>query len=827
MTPEQWHQIREVLAEALELKVEDRPGFLDRACSSNDALRREVERLLSAGDKVQSDFLQSSSIRATLIPGTKLGDYYVQELLGFGGMGEVYRARDARLERDVAIKVLPASLPHDPDRLRRFEQEARAAAALNHPNILAVFQMGTYEGAPYLVSELLEGSTLREHERLGPVAVSKAVDYAIQTAHGLAAAHDKGIVHRDLKPENLFVTKDGRIKILDFGLAKLTRPEGKSAATSETLSQATVSGMVMGTVGYMSPEQIRGQSIDGRADIFSLGVVLYEMVAGRRPFEGATAIEVGSAILQKPPEPFPSDVPASLRRIVGHCIAKESSGRYQRAEELRVALEAILGEENKLGRSRPAVIGAGKGLAAGPIRSLVVLPLRNLSPNPDEEYFAEGVTEELTSALAQVSSLRVVSHRSAVHYQGRNQPLREIARKLKVEAAVEGAVLRVGDRVRITAQLIHAPADTHIWAGSYERDLRNVLALQTEIARAIANEIQVKLTPREQARLLRPGEVDPDAYRLYLKGRFHLLKWTPEGFGKGVEFFRQALEQDPSYALAYAGLAECYCFAGFYHLMPGKVVFAPAKAAARRALELDETLAETHVSMAAASLAHDWDWLTALAECRRAIELNPGHANAHHWYAIISNFCGRQREALAEMRHALDLDPLSLIIQTHLGWVFYTMGEYDQAIRQFQQALELDRNFLFAQWMLGQTYSAAGQHEKAIELIEKVNALFGRDPPVLAGLLGYNFAKTGRESEAHQLLAGLENSVKAGAASPYEPVLLCTGLNDVDQAFAWLETCYADRSSYLALLKIERIIDPLRSDPRFQDLVLRVNFPAG
>jgi eukaryotic-like serine/threonine-protein kinase len=753
--------------------------------------------------------------RMSLAPGTKFGPYEIVGPLAAGGMGEVYRARDTRLGRYVAIKVLPETMSKDLDRLWRFRQEARAIAALNHPGICTIYDIGEERGRQFIAMEFLEGETLRRRmisRRTSPHEVAR---FGSQIADALDAAHLKMVVHRDIKPENICITERGTPKVVDFGLAKFVQ-EVNEQTVSETV---TKEGSMIGTLAYMAPEQVRGHAVDGRADIFSLGVVLYEMATGHRPFEGRSMFELGSAILQKAPAPFATAVSPSLRRIILRCLAKDPGRRYQRAGELRAALDAVLGDTLH-GLPHPEFPLAAFEASAPPIRAIVVFSLRNLSSNIDEEYFAEGMTEALTAALAQVGALRVVSHKAVP------QTLKQIARRLKVDAAVEGTVLRVGDRVRITAKLIDAPGGTHIWADSYERDLRNVLAMQTEIARAIAKEIQIKLTPREEAQLFRATEVDPNAYRLYLKGKFQFQKWTPEGFRKGVEFFRQAIEQDPSYGPAYAGMADCYSLAGFYHLMPGKVVFAPAKAAARQALELDETSAEAHVSAGLACLARDWDWLTALAECKRAIELNPSSASAHHWYGTILNFCGRQQEALMEMRYALDLDPLSLIIQTHLGWVFYTLGEYDLAIKQLRQALEVDRTFLFAQWMLGQTYSVAGQHLEAIELIEKVNALFGRDPPVLAGLLGYNLAKSGRAGQARELLAGLEGSVKADSASPYEPVLLCTGLGDVDQAFGWLEACFADRSSYLALLKIERILDPLRSDPRFQDLVVRINFPS-
>jgi len=753
--------------------------------------------------------------------GQTISHYRVLEELGRGGMGIVYKAEDVRLGRHIALKFLPDRLSHDPCAIERFSLEARAASALNHPHICTIHDIGEDNGLRYIVMELLEGQTLKQRIASGPISTEQSMKWAIQVAEALEAAHVKGIVHRDIKPSNIFINERADAKVVDFGVAKLLSPVSERTLTGTLMEMDDLAG----TLPYMSPEQLGGKPVDGRSDIFSLGVVLYELSNGVRPFRGKTAFELASRILEKPPGRIGDAVPLSLRKIILRCLEKDVGRRYQRAGELRAALEAIECESAVAASLSAKYPGAAGKTPPQPIRGIAVLPLRNISPNQDEQYLAEGLTEELSATLAQMSALKVVSHRSAKTNPATSRLLAEISRKYGVEAAIEGAVLRAGNRVRVTVQLVDIATATHVWARSYERDLRNILRLQAEIAQAIAREIQIKLSPREEARFERLGEVDPEAYRLYLKGRFHWLKWTPEGFQKGVELFRQAIERDPTYALPYAGLADCYCLAGFYHLMPGKVVFSPAKEAAQRALELGGTLPEPHVSVALASLAKDWDWATALEECRRAIEINPGHANAHHWYGVFLNCCGRSQEALEEMRYALSLDPLCLIIQTHVGWVLYSLGEYDQAIQQFQQTLELDRNYLFAQWLAGQTYGVAGQHGRAVDLIEQVNASFGRDPAILTGLLGYNLAKRGEKARAYELLAQLEGSAKFGVASPYEPVLLSVGLGEVDRAFAWLETCYEERSSYLALLKIERVLDPLRSDPRFKDLVRRIAFP--
>jgi serine/threonine protein kinase len=510
-----------------------------------------VESLLAADKQAQTSFLQSPPLAIRLEKGTRLGDYEIQLLLGAGGMGEVYRARDLHLRRDVAIKVLPAVVSSDPERVRRFEQEATAAAALNHPNILAVHQLGTCAGTPYLVSELLEGETLREQISRSRIAPRRAIDYGVQTAHGLSAAHQKGIVHRDLKPENLFLTKDGHVKILDFVLAKLTQAQPDSAHSAPTIGGETEPGLVMGTVGYMAPEQVRGQASDFRADIFAFGAILYEMLTGKRAFQKPTSPETMNAILNEDPREIlqiVSNVPPALQRIVHRCLEKTPERRFQSTTDLTFALEAlsdsgaIRGEVlgNRFGLSwnwisastialaLVAVIGVV--LAFSPatvsrwrdrllrrssagsrteIHSLAVLPLQNLSGDPAQEYFADGMTEQLTADLGQIGALRVISRTSAMHYKNSQKTLPEIARELHVDAVVEGSVERAGDQVRITAQLIEASTDRHLWARSYDRDLRSVLLLQDDVAQAIASQVRINLTPQEQRHLTTAPQVNP------------------------------------------------------------------------------------------------------------------------------------------------------------------------------------------------------------------------------------------------------------------------------------------------------------------------------
>ncbi len=800
----------------------------------------------------------------SLASGTRLGPYEILAPLGAGGMGEVYRARDTRLGRGVAIKVLPAAFSADPDRLRRFEQEARAASALNHPNILAIYDVGTHGGEPYVVSELLEGETLRE--RLGGLALSarKAVDYGIQTAEGLAAAHEKGIVHRDLKPENLFVTKDGRVKILDFGLVKLTRPEVPSGPLTEvpTATAGTEPGLVMGTVGYMSPEQVRGQAVDHRSDIFAFGAILYETLAGRRAFRGDSAVETMNAILKEDPLELSEtsrSVPPALERIVRRCLEKRAEERFQSARDIAFALEeTVSGSASQTAaawpawRSRwilwPASLGIGLvallavllALNAGglkerlfgggqpaPIRSLAVLPLENLSRDPEQEYFADGMTEALITDLAQIGALRVISRTSVMRYKGTEKSLREIARELNVDGVVEGSVLRAGERVRITAQLIQAPTDRHLWAKSYERNLRDVLALQSEIARAITDEIRIKITREERARLSKSRPLEPEAYQLYLKGRYFWNKRSEEGFKRGIDYFNQAIHKDPNYALAYAGLAYSYNLLGheLYSVLHPREAYPKAKAAATKALELDETLAEAHSVLADIRFRYDWDWLGAEREHKRAIELNPGYATAHQWYSHYLLPMGRTDESLAESKLALELDPLSLIINLHLGWHYLYVRQYDKAIEQLRKTLELDPNFVLARLFLGQAYEQKAMHEEAIVEFQKAISL-SRGGPVHVAALGHAYAVSGKRGEAQKVLERLIELSKRRYVPSYEISVIYAGLGDKEQAFAWLQKAYEERdSSWLLDVNLDPRFDDLRSDPRFADLVRRVGLP--
>ena len=687
----------------------------------------------------------------SLAPGSRLGPYEILAPLGAGGMGEVYRARDARLGREIAIKVLPASFSQDPDRLRRFEQEARAAGLLNHPNITAVYDIGSYDGTPYVVQELLEGETLRSVLAGSRLSPRTATDFALQIADGLSAAHDKGIVHRDLKPENLFVTKEGRIKILDFGLAKLThQEEGSSATNLPTATAGTEPGVVLGTLGYMSPEQVRGRPADRRSDIFSFGAILYEMLSGKRAFMGDSAADTMSAILKEdPPDLLAANqsISPGLEHIVHHCLEKNPDQRFQAARDLGFALaesaggSAVAARTARRSRTAPPAIALGASLIAilaaalvlylprlrgrragpgGPVRveSLAVLPLENFSRDPEQEYFADGMTEALISDLAQIHSLRVISRTSVMQYKAAKRPLPEIARALNVDAVVEGSVLRSGERVRITAQLIEAKTDRHLWAKAYERDVRDVLSLQSEVARAIAREIEARLTPQEEARLASARPINAEAHEAYLKGRYSLNKQNEPAIRQAIRYFNEAIEKDPRGAPAYAGLADAYCALRSVYASPREVMPA-AKAAALKAVELDPSSAEAHLSLGQVKFYYDFDWPGAESEFRRAIELNPNLADAHDLFATYLAAMQRHTEAIFEIRRARELDPLSLLVMADAGWVYYLGRQYDRAIEESRKAVELDPTFWIAQAFLGLAYEKTGRFAEAIAALER------------------------------------------------------------------------------------------------------------
>ncbi len=785
--------------------------------------------------------------------GKTLGHYRILEKIGAGGMGEVYRAHDEQLDRDVVLKILPPSSFTDASARARLLREARSAAGLNHPHICTIHEVGEADGQAYIAMEYVEGLSLSARLAGGPLPAGEVLRYGLQLAEALGHAHERGIVHRDLKSANVVITAEGRAKVLDFGLAKRLSGEELAGATTQSQASLTRSGAVMGTLPYMAPEQLRGQGVDARSDIWALGVVLYEMAAGRRPFRGDTGYDLSAAILREPPPALPTQVPVELRAVIERCLAKEPERRYQRASEARAALEAIqsgavspwLRWKYRLARRGFLALTAATALAlvtllvglnvgglrtrllggasAPRIESLAVLPLANLSGDPEQEYFADGIHEALITDLARLSGLkRVIARTSVMRYKETNKPLQEIAQDLKVDAVVTGSVVRTGDRVRVTAQLINPRSEEHLWAERYERDLGDVLTMQNEIVSSIASQIELKLTSAEAAHLARARPVKPEAYESYLRGRFYLDKRTPESLRKGLEYFQAATDADPGYALGYVGLADTYRAFGSYGAMPPTEAYPRAKAALSKGLEIDDTLAEAHVSLAT-SHYDDFDWQAAERQFQRALELNPNYATAHHQHAVYLGASGRHEDAIKEIKRALELDPLSPVIRgAHVGILFHAR-KYDETIKEGEQAVDLKPPFIY--FHVGAAYIEKGMFDKGVAQFEQEAAV--SPTPAVKARLGYAYGRAGRRVEGVRIVRELEELSKRQYVPSYEIALAHAGLGNKAESLAWLERAYENREGlmWLHFLKVSPCFDGLRDGPRFQALLRRMNFP--
>jgi TolB-like protein/Flp pilus assembly protein TadD len=784
-----------------------------------------------------------------LTAGTRLGPYEILEPLGAGGMGEVYRARDERLKRDVAIKVVLASRSQDPASAQRLEQEAQAAAGLSHPNILAVYDIGTHDGTLYVVSELLDGETLRARLEAGPLPLRRAIDIAIQIAGGLAAAHEKGIVHRDLKPENLFLTRDGRAKILDFGLAKHTSSAAAAGLTGMPTAAGTAPGVILGTVGYMSPEQVRGARADHRSDIFAFGAVLYELLSGRRAFQRGSPVETMSAILSAEPDAWRSSdgrLAPAMERIVRRCLEKDPDARYQSAKDVAFTLDEIERRPEAAGlrtalAGRPVWIGGalaaiailvlalnayriwarwGGTPADARIDSIAVLPLSDLSANAGEEYFADGMTDALITGLSKIGGFRrVITRTSVMGYKNTKKSMPDIAKTLGVESIVEGSVLRSGGRVRIAVQLVRAATEQPLWAETYERDLRDVLSLQGEVAGAIAQKISMAVSPQDRERLAAPAAVNPEAHLAYLKGRYHLGRPGRPEIDAAIVDFNDAIARDPRSALAYAGLSDAYTALRSTYLSPHEVM-PRAKAAAMKAVELDARSAEAHNALGNVRLYYEWDWEEAAREFRRAIDVNPGLAIPHSSYAITLAVGGKHAEAAVENRRALELDPLSVPMLNDVAWAYYLGRRYPEAIEAAKRAVEIAPDAFLAYTTLGLAYEKSGRLAEAIAVLED-----GRrhdDSPTMLEMLGGAYASAGRKKEAEKVLIELTQQSKQHYVCPYEVATVYAGLERNKDALEWLEKGYRDHADCMPWIATDAKFDSLHDNQQFRDLLSRL-----
>jgi serine/threonine-protein kinase len=743
--------------------------------------------------------------------GKVLGHYTLRDRLGGGGMGVVYRARDERLDRDVAVKVLaPAILTNESARLR-FRREAMALSRLSHPNIATIHDFDCADGIDFLVMEHVEGETLAQRLARGPLPEAEVPGIALQIAEALEEAHEQGVIHRDLKPANVAITPKGRVKVLDFGLARLLQTS--DAADTMALTEA---GSWSGTLPYMAPEQIEGKDMDGRADLYALGAILYEAIAGRRPFAATGAVPLMNAILNERPQPLTHVRPVSqrLETLIARLLEKDPARRPRSAREVI--------QELKSTGSAPAA-----GAPAGPsIRGLVVLPLENLSGDPEQEFFADGMTEELIADLAQIQALRVISRTSAMRYKKTTKTLQEIGRELNVDAVVEGSVRRHAERVRITAQLIEVATDRHLWAKSYERDLKDVLALQGEVARAIAQEIRVKLTPEEEARLKRTHVVNPKAYESYLRGRQHWNQRNDQALLRSLEYFRSAVELDPAWATAHVGLADAYNVIGFYGTLPPADTFPKATAAATKALRIDDQEAQAYAALGYAQHYYEWDWEASERNFLRATELNDGDAYTLLFY--MNHLCamGRHEEGMRMVDRAHEIDPLSMIIRAAQGWSRCFARDMDQAVGYLDDLTRREPEFSTGHLWLAMVCDIRGEHERALTEATRGAEQTGRGPWSLMAL-GRAYAGLGRRAEAEAALAEIRDLATRRYVSPVDQAFVLEALRMDDEALAQLERAYEVRANMMVLLGVEPRWDRLRPDPRFAELLRRMRFPAS
>jgi TolB-like protein/tetratricopeptide (TPR) repeat protein/tRNA A-37 threonylcarbamoyl transferase component Bud32 len=796
--------------------------------------------------------------------GQAISHYTILEKLGEGGMGVVYRARDLTLHRDVALKFLNVDAKSDPMAHVNILQEARTISALNHPNICTIYEVGEAEGHPYLVMEFIEGRTLAAEMTSVGMAADVVMRYGMQLADALAHAHERGIVHRDLKAGNVIVTPSGRLKVLDFGLSRRIEQDVGEDTTQVDRSWDEQHS-ITGTLAYMAPELLKGQEADARSDIWALGVLLYELAAGRRPFRGGTAYELSAAILREAPLTITPVLPPVLQSVIDKCLDKDRGQRYHSGGEVRAGLEAaatasrseripiaaLARHETALKSARAqrqlwyglatlaVIVAATAGLLwrashprrppfalPGAIQSLAVLPLENLSGDPAQDYFSDGMTDALITELSQIRKLRVISRTSVMQYKRTQKPIANIARDLNVDAVVEGSVVRSNGRVRISAKLIQiSSVEQNLWADSYERDFTDVLALQSDVATAVARGIQVELSAPERSQLASRRTVVPEAYETFLKGRFEAEKRSPQGLTNSSEYFKEAIAKDPTYAAAYAGLASSFLHLGTYELRPPAEVMPAARTAAEKALELDEGLAEAHATLAAISFYH-LDWDNVEAQFKRAIALDPGYATAMHWYALSLAAMGRRQESITEIKLARDIDPRSLIINANVGWCYYLAGDMDRAIEEEKNTLRLGPDFIVAHGYLGQAYLEKKLYEMAIEEFRQTIALAPGDMSRKAELANA-FAQAGKTDQAQEILQEFLQAPRERYVSAYDGAMIYAGAANKQETLTWLERAYEERNPRLANIAVHPRFAFLRGDTRFESLLARMNVPAN
>lgn len=865
MDPERWQQAKEIFDAVLKHGPDERVKVLAEACRGDVELQAEVGSLLDSFDE---SFLEEPGIgevaelvihsNKRLAEGQQIEHYQVIRPIGSGGMGEVYLAQDAKLDRRVAIKVLPSSMSSDADANRRFAREARAAATLEHPNICPIYEIGESDGNCFIVMQYIEGETLAERLANERLAHNEVLDIAIQITDALDEAQAHGVIHRDIKPSNIIVNRKGIVKVLDFGLAKFV----ESKSEDETAKLLSTTGAVMGTVPYMSPEQVRGNKLDGRTDIFSLGVVLYEMLSGRQPFSRESNAEMISAILND--EPPMSEIPEGFRAIIARAVTKKVENRYQTAGELLEQLKSLGYEGISDGYSRnaaaptrvisreqpissaeyivekirvhkPAAIAATALLAVvavvtayfvfyagaptNQIDSIAVMPFVNDGGNADVEYLSDGMTESLINSLSQLPKLSIKARSSVFRYKGRDKTPQEIAAELKVQAILNGRVVQRGTQLLLNLELIDAATENVIWAEQYSRNTVDLVSLQTEIARDVSNKLRTRLSVSEEERLVKYYTKNDEAYRLYLQGRFYLNKRTSKDLETAVNYFNQAIALDANYALAYVGLAETFATSATYNFTPPAESMPLAKENVVRALSLDEQLAEAHTAFGNIALNHEFDFMTAEASFKRAIEINPNYPVAHQYYGVLLSVMGKHDEAVAETRLALEMDPLSATLNEAVGSRLFLARRYDESIDQLKKVVQLDPNYASVHDVLGYVYWVKNNHAASIEEFARARELYGA--PAGAKLIRDSFYKGGWENYLRTIV-GKEVPFPV---RPYVHVIFETRIGNKDRALEKLYEAYENRESNLIVVKVDPRLDDLRNEPRFHAFVKKMNFP--
>jgi TolB-like protein/Tfp pilus assembly protein PilF/predicted Ser/Thr protein kinase len=866
VTPERWAQIEELFHRVADCDPECRAELLDGACNGDAELRRSVELLLASEDSGRDDIRAAvqSGVETVSFPllGETVTHYRIVAGLRGGGMGIVYRAEDMKLGRQVALKFLPEESANDPAALGRFEREARSASALEHLNICPIYEFGEHEGKPFLVMQLLEGRTLRDllsdtdrAKRL--LELPQLLDLALQIIEGLDAAHRHGIIHRDIKPENLFITKDDCVKILDFGLAKLARLEKDSTETLATLGLQTHPGTIAGTVGYMSPEQVKGENLDAQTDLFSFGVVLYEMVTGKRPFDEATLGATFEAILSRQPVAptrLNSHTPLELERIISKALEKHREVRYQNAREIRADLKRLKRDtesghtstaeaaSEKKGKPLPWLVAITAGLLTATLavlffyraynhfdsgsgaafNSVAVLPFANAMENPNTEYLSDGITETLIASLSRLPNVFVRPSSSVVRYTAKEADLQKVASELEVGAVVTGQVRQRGDSVVISVELIDTHRNRILWSEQYENRLSDILIVQKDITREIAARVANSLTTEQRTKLSEYGTTDPEAYQLYLKGRYQWGKRTGESLRKAKDFYQQAIRKDPNYALAYVGLAEYFLALPGYTDASVRSTNPDVKANALRALAIDESQAQAHAVLATA-YDNEWD-PAAVREYERALELNPNDGRIHVLYGIYSYIHGNQEQAFMHLHRALELDPLDLNASENLAYNYCYSRQYERAIEQVESVLELEPNRASTHGVLSNIYRSMGKYRLWLDEWEK-SARLNNDAEdlELVRAVRMEYFKSGLRPATNLLIALRKEQSNRIYVDPGEIALAYAMLGDKEQTFIWLEKAFADKSSVLSYIKSEPEYDFLRSDPRYAKLLRRMN----